>query len=38
MAAGWMDERTIQSKFAKPNRADSAIAGMRGYLEEGHHE
>lgn len=33
----WTDEPTTQSRFAKPNRADSAIAGMRGYLEEGNH-
>jgi biotin operon repressor len=37
-AGGWLDEPKTQSKFVKPNRADSAIAGMRGYLEEGSHE
>jgi helix-turn-helix protein len=33
----WADEPKPQSGFAKPSRADSAIAGMRGYLEEGNH-
>jgi hypothetical protein len=34
----WADEPKSTSRFAKPSRADSAIAGMRGYLEDGHHE
>lgn len=34
----WKDEPTARSKFIKPNRADSVIAGLCGYLEEGPHE
>jgi hypothetical protein len=33
----WMDESQTPSK-PKQNRADSAIAGMRGWLEEGNHD
>ena len=34
----WKDEPTARSKFIKPNRANSVIAGLCGYLEEGPHE
>jgi DNA-binding transcriptional regulator YhcF (GntR family) len=33
----WTDEPKAPTSFAKPSRADSAIAGMRGFLEDGHH-